>query len=102
MLLQKHGAQSFSAVSSQKPPPPLPISRGANHPLHYGVMHGSIQDHYQSPIASAVASPSIVGTPSSAPAAQQRMNSDPDKKMCRSCGTDSSPEWRKGPTGHKT
>ncbi|KAJ2603913.1 hypothetical protein H4R99_002141 [Coemansia sp. RSA 1722] len=102
MLMQKHGAQSFSAVSSQKPPPPLPISRGINHPLHYGVMHGSIQDHYQSPIGSAVASPSIVGTPSSAPAAQQRMISDPDKKTCKSCGTDSSPEWRKGPTGHKT
>ncbi|KAJ1648393.1 hypothetical protein LPJ64_000342 [Coemansia asiatica] len=102
MLLQKHGAQSFSAVSSQKPPPPLPISRAANHPLHYGALHASIQDHYQSPISSVVASPSIVGTPSSAPATQQRINGDPDKKMCKSCGTDTSPEWRKGPTGHKT
>ncbi|RUP47430.1 hypothetical protein BC936DRAFT_145745 [Jimgerdemannia flammicorona] len=24
------------------------------------------------------------------------------KKYCESCGTDSSPEWRRGPTGHKT
>lgn len=24
------------------------------------------------------------------------------RNQCQSCGTDSSPEWRRGPTGHKT
>lgn len=24
------------------------------------------------------------------------------RNHCQSCGTDSSPEWRRGPTGHKT
>ncbi|GAA5799152.1 hypothetical protein HPULCUR_004562 [Helicostylum pulchrum] len=26
----------------------------------------------------------------------------PQKNQCQSCGTSSSPEWRRGPTGHKT
>lgn len=31
---------------------------------------------------------------------QQQYNSN--KHHCQSCGTESSPEWRRGPTGHKT
>lgn len=26
----------------------------------------------------------------------------PKRNQCQSCGTESSPEWRRGPTGHKT
>ncbi|KAL9552803.1 hypothetical protein MBANPS3_003597 [Mucor bainieri] len=33
---------------------------------------------------------------------QQYLNSHHPKHHCQSCGTDSSPEWRRGPTGHKT
>ncbi|KAJ2720199.1 hypothetical protein GGI07_004764 [Coemansia sp. Benny D115] len=91
---------SFSAISSQRPPPPLPIARHPQSPYPYSLMHSSLQENYQSPIASSVASPSIVGTPTSAGMVPR--SGDPEKKTCKSCGTDSSPEWRKGPTGHKT
>jgi hypothetical protein len=31
------------------------------------------------------------------------LNEKPSNRIhCQSCGTDSSPEWRRGPTGHKT
>lgn len=33
---------------------------------------------------------------------QQYLSSHHPKHHCQSCGTDSSPEWRRGPTGHKT
>ncbi|KAJ2508274.1 hypothetical protein H4217_008594, partial [Coemansia sp. RSA 1939] len=50
---------------------------------------------YQPPLVTTAPSPSIA-VPLGA------HHSDAEKKTCRSCGTDSSPEWRKGPTGHKT
>ncbi|KAJ2229336.1 hypothetical protein EV180_001547 [Coemansia sp. RSA 518] len=78
---------------AQRPPPPLALGR-AMHSSHPHFLH-SAHDQYHSPLGSAVASPSMVG-PSSA------HRNDPEKKTCKSCGTDSSPEWRKGPTGHKT
>ncbi|CAO3616346.1 unnamed protein product [Mucor fragilis] len=33
---------------------------------------------------------------------QQYLSSHHPKHHCQSCGTESSPEWRRGPTGHKT
>ncbi|KAG2232212.1 hypothetical protein INT48_003902 [Thamnidium elegans] len=30
------------------------------------------------------------------------IHKQPQKNHCQSCGTSSSPEWRRGPTGHKT
>ncbi|KAJ2848529.1 hypothetical protein IWW36_003246 [Coemansia brasiliensis] len=78
---------------TQRPPPPLALNRAMNS-LHPHFLHG-MHDQYQSPVGSAVASPGVVGPPSA-------HRTDPEKKTCKSCGTDSSPEWRKGPTGHKT
>ncbi|KAJ2305097.1 hypothetical protein IWW55_002111 [Coemansia sp. RSA 2706] len=77
---------------AQRPPPPLALGRAVHSP-HPHFVHG-VHDQYHSPLGSAVASPSMVGPPSA--------HRDSEKKTCKSCGTDSSPEWRKGPTGHKT
>ncbi|KAJ1875474.1 hypothetical protein LPJ55_000639 [Coemansia sp. RSA 990] len=105
-----HGQQALSAQSqtlpptpnsngypqhtyTQRPPPPLALNRAMNS-LHPHFLHG-MHDQYQSPVGSTVASPGVVGPPSA-------HRTDPEKKTCKSCGTDSSPEWRKGPTGHKT
>ncbi|GAN05162.1 conserved hypothetical protein [Mucor ambiguus] len=40
--------------------------------------------------------------PNSSDKQQQYSSSQHSKHHCQSCGTDSSPEWRRGPTGHKT
>ncbi|KAJ2409071.1 hypothetical protein GGI10_004750 [Coemansia sp. RSA 2530] len=75
----------------------LPLAPGnvAGSPHGHGVVHsaGGVNEQYQSPVASAVASPGALS-------GSQR--GDLEKKTCKSCGTDSSPEWRKGPNGHKT
>ncbi|KAJ2076266.1 hypothetical protein GGI16_008443 [Coemansia sp. S142-1] len=78
---------------------PLPQANPTQSPHGHSVVHsagGGLHEQYQSPVASAVASPSMAGPLS----ASQR--GDLEKKTCKSCGTDSSPEWRKGPNGHKT
>ncbi|KAJ2032949.1 hypothetical protein H4S03_005986 [Coemansia sp. S3946] len=78
---------------------PLPQANPTQSPHGHAVVHsagGGLHEQYQSPVASAVASPSMAGPLS----ASQR--GDLEKKTCKSCGTDSSPEWRKGPNGHKT
>lgn len=42
-------------------------------------------------------------TPSKRDAVDQRaLSADARSKACTSCGTTASPEWRRGPTGHKT
>ncbi|KAJ2667456.1 hypothetical protein IW148_000151 [Coemansia sp. RSA 1199] len=90
---QQQSSYAQHSTYAQRPPPPLALGR-AMHSSHPHFVH-SAHDQYHSPLGSAVASPSMVG-----PASAHR--NDPDKKTCKSCGTDSSPEWRKGPTGHKT
>ncbi|KAJ2617789.1 hypothetical protein H4S08_000169 [Coemansia sp. RSA 1365] len=80
--------------SAQRPPPLMALGRPTHSP-HMQVFHNSMHDRYHSPLGSAGVSP-MSGPPLSA------HRSDVEKKMCKSCGTDSSPEWRKGPTGHKT
>ncbi|KAJ2083502.1 hypothetical protein H4R24_000775 [Coemansia sp. RSA 988] len=80
--------------SAPRAPPPIAQGRPTHSP-HMQVFHSSIHDRYHSPIGSAGVSP-MAGPP---PPAHR---GDTEKKMCKSCGTDSSPEWRKGPTGHKT
>ncbi|KAJ2788884.1 hypothetical protein H4R20_007286, partial [Coemansia guatemalensis] len=83
------------AHSAQRAPPPMALGR-PNHSPHMQVFHSSMHDRYHSPIGSAGVSPMAGPPPPSA------HRGDAEKKMCKSCGTDSSPEWRKGPTGHKT
>ncbi|KAJ2009051.1 hypothetical protein GGI04_000781 [Coemansia thaxteri] len=81
----------YNQTHAQRPPPPLLLSHPTQSPHALVLQH----EQYQSPVASAVASPSMA-----APSSAHR--SEHMKKTCRSCGTDSSPEWRKGPNGHKT
>ncbi|KAJ2874566.1 hypothetical protein GGH93_002310 [Coemansia aciculifera] len=78
---------------------PLPQVNPTQSPHGLAVVHsagGGLHEQYQSPVASAVASPSMAGPLSAS------HRGDLEKKTCKSCGTDSSPEWRKGPNGHKT
>ncbi|KAI8324750.1 hypothetical protein GQ54DRAFT_295920 [Martensiomyces pterosporus] len=85
---QQHQLLAFNMSPNQRPP-----IRNPNSP-HPHLLLNAVHDQYQSPVASAVASPSMAGP------IVHRI--EPEKKTCKSCGTDSSPEWRKGPTGHKT
>ncbi|KAJ2492075.1 hypothetical protein IWW37_001789 [Coemansia sp. RSA 2050] len=89
---------SHNQMHPQRQLPPLPPANPTQSPHGHPIVHsaGGLNEQYQSPVASAVASPSMAGS-LSAP-----HRGDLEKKTCKSCGTDSSPEWRKGPNGHKT
>ncbi|KAJ2708027.1 hypothetical protein H4R19_004845 [Coemansia spiralis] len=80
--------------TGQRPSPALTLGRGVHSP-HAHIMHGMMHEQYHSVVGAAIASPRSAG-PLMAGRAER------EKKTCKSCGTDSSPEWRKGPTGHKT
>ncbi|KAJ2162375.1 hypothetical protein GGF46_000739 [Coemansia sp. RSA 552] len=86
-----HGSYPQSAP---RPPPPLMLGHSVRSP-HPHILGSIMHDQYHSPIGSAGASPRIAGT-------GLIRRTDLEKKTCKSCGTDTSPEWRKGPTGHKT
>ncbi|KAJ2765869.1 hypothetical protein IWQ56_003929 [Coemansia nantahalensis] len=74
--------------------PALALARGVHSP-HAHIVHGAMHEPYHSPGGAVMASLRTAGHPP--PGRAER-----EKKTCKSCGTDSSPEWRKGPTGHKT
>ncbi|KAJ1935281.1 hypothetical protein EC988_008533, partial [Linderina pennispora] len=78
---------------------------GSPHPHFLHVIAPQQQQFHRSPTGSVIASPSIAGPYvhriDERHIVMGRPN-EPEKKLCKSCGTDSSPEWRKGPTGHKT
>ncbi|KAJ1773149.1 hypothetical protein LPJ74_000888 [Coemansia sp. RSA 1843] len=86
--------QSAGSVNQQRPivaQNHRTIPSPHTHLAHYTMA----EQKYQSPLATTMSSPGIAG-----PSGSHR--GDNEKKTCRSCGTDSSPEWRKGPNGHKT
>ncbi|KAJ2804326.1 hypothetical protein H4S07_004253, partial [Coemansia furcata] len=89
---------SHNQMHSQRQLLPLSHANTTQSPHGLAVVHsaGGLNEQYQSPVASAVASPSMAGPLSAS------HRGDLEKKTCKSCGTDSSPEWRKGPNGHKT
>ncbi|KAJ2781378.1 hypothetical protein H4R18_002908 [Coemansia javaensis] len=75
-------------------PPALALGRTVHSPHPHHLTHSAVYEQHRPP-AGAAMSPISAGL---TPAAR----GDREKKTCKSCGTDSSPEWRKGPTGHKT
>ncbi|KAJ2583320.1 hypothetical protein GGH95_001060 [Coemansia sp. RSA 1836] len=96
---QQQQQQQVLAHNQMRQPLALLQAHPTQSPHGHSVVHsaGSLNEQYQSPVASAVASPSMAG-----PLSAASLRGDSEKKTCKSCGTDSSPEWRKGPNGHKT
>ncbi|ORZ06661.1 hypothetical protein BCR42DRAFT_456335 [Absidia repens] len=77
----------------------------ADHDHHHPLRNGSNQDHpfFQSPSRD---QHHKRGSPSSSPLSSSSSKSwrirPNEKKRCESCHTSHSPEWRRGPSGHRT
>lgn len=99
--LQRFKNSHLTAAYSQRQHRPPPLQLATQSPFGY-TTHSF--EHYHSPIGSAGASPGVAGLPSTGTTTPKKKSGGDaqDKKTCRSCGTTSSPEWRKGPSGHKT